>query len=450
MIHCFEVNGCKLVFDVHSLSLHRVDDLVWDILNGRAPGKGYLPGEVEEARHEIEELRRAGVLFAPDPIVTYEPPETPLKSLCLNVAHSCNLACRYCFAGSGRYGSGPALMPREVGRRAVEMLLERSGTRRRLEIDFFGGEPLLNFEVVQDIVTYARERAAAVGKEINFTLTTNGVLLDDAVGEFLLKEAVNVVLSIDGRPGVHDRMRPTPDGRGTHNLIISRARRFAERWDQWSGTKGYFYVRGTYTRHNLDFDADYRYLADFGFRHISIEPVVSEDNEYGLREEDLSAVSKAYQRLAEDYLARVRQGRRVRFFHFEVDLDGGPCLPKLLSGCGAGQAYLAVAANGTLYPCHQLVGQENFKIGDVFRGVNNSTIPRSFTAAHVYAKEHCRSCWAKYLCSGGCHAGAYLVNRDIYKPNRISCAIMRARLETALYVKAVETLLAVSKHSEEA
>lgn len=442
MIHCFSINGRHLVFDAHSQALHQVDDLTLALLQGHSPAElaGFHPREeINEAVEEIAALTRQGLLHAPDPYGTYAPPRPGVKALCLNVAHACNLSCGYCFAGQGAYGGGAGLMAADTARQAIDFLLANCGGRRRLEVDFFGGEPLLNLDVVRGTVAYARERGAAAGKEFSFTLTTNAVLLDEAVTDFCLSNAINVVLSLDGRPEIHDRLRRTRGGEGSYALVFPNIRRFLERWAAWEAPKGYAYVRGTYTRYNLDFAADFAHLASAGIRYVSLEPVVAGPAEpYALRDDDLDRIREEYRRLAEVYLDLAAAGQRVRFFHFELDLDGGPCLPKRLTGCGAGGDYLAVAAGGEIYPCHQFVGRGEFQVGDMAAGVTRPDLVEQFRQAHVYRKVACRSCWAKFLCSGGCHAAAYFANRNLLEPSAVACELMRARLECALYIKARE------------
>ncbi|MGQ9711277.1 MAG: thioether cross-link-forming SCIFF peptide maturase [Desulfotomaculales bacterium] len=443
MLHRFTVGGKRLVFDGHALALHEVDEVAWELLAGGADEvdarAGMLAGRlppavVEETVNEIRTLRQQGLLFAPDPHAGYEPPPPLVKALCLNVAHTCNLSCTYCFAGGGEYGNGPAVMPPEVARRAVDFLIAASGGRRHVEIDFFGGEPLLALDTVRAAVAYARERGPAAGKEFGFTLTTNAVLLDDGVTDYLLANGFNVVISLDGRPAAHDRFRRTKSGAGSYALVKERLCRFVERWENWGGPRGYYYVRGTFTRHNPDFADDFLHLVDLGVRFISLEPVVGHgDADWLIREEDLPRFAAEYRRLARVYLALRRQGRDVHFFHFELDLDGGPCLPRRLTGCGAGCAYLAVAPDGALYPCHQFDGRTAFRLGDVYSGELDPEIVEVFRQAHVYNKP-CRDCWAKFLCSGGCHAAAFGANNDLYTPYTVGCRLMEMRLECALYL----------------
>ncbi len=443
MIHCFSLADKQFAFDAHSQCLHEVDKLAWrlltekykDLQTAQAELAGqYLPEQVAEAYREIDALSRESMLFAQDPHLNYQPPPAQVKALCLNIAHHCNLACRYCFAGSP---STPAkLMSLEVAQRAVDYLLTHAGRRRHVEIDFFGGEPLLNLPVIRETVAYAQEQANQLGKKFGFTITTNGMLLDQPAIDFILQNEINLVLSIDGRPEVHNALRQTKGGKDSHSQVSAAIQWFLECWRSWHGAKGYYYLRGTFTRHNLDFANDFSYLLSQGFRNISLEPVVDQlCSPHALRWEDLPVLRREYQELAKRYLDACRVDPEVRFFHFEVDLNEGPCLPKRLSGCGAGHAYLAVDAGGELYPCHQLIGQPQFILGTVFTGNLSNALVQEFRRAHIYAKEECTHCWAKYLCSGGCHAHAFLENNSLFKPNTLGCALMRLRLETALYVQ---------------
>lgn len=448
MLHCFTVHDTKLVYDVHSHSLHAVDDLAWAVLRRglyRTPehalkelaGAGWAEADILAVLDEIDRLRREEMLCTPDPFTGYEPGEFLVKALCLNVAHNCNLACRYCFASADDFGDAEVLMPLSTAMEAVDFLFAQAGARRHLEIDFFGGEPLLNMPVIRDTVAYARRRGEGGGKVLGFTVTTNGMLLDDRVGRYLLENGINVVLSCDGRPGVHNRLRRTRGGGGSHGTVLRHALRYLDMHRRWPGPKGYCYVRGTFTRHNLDFTRDFRYLADLGIEDISLEPVVANpDEEHAFREADVPAAEAEYERLAAAYLERAEAGTPVRFFHFEMDLDDGPCLPKLLTGCGAGHSYLAVTAHGDIYPCHQFIGRTAYLMGHVRDGELRRDIVDRFRAAHVYAKPKCRECWAKFLCSGGCHAHCEQESGSILEPPDTACALMRKRLECALYVRA--------------
>lgn len=446
MLHKFEFDGTRIVLDVHSGAVHEVDELVWWLLDEfkvlpgpeliRKYAKRYGTEEVRQAVKEIEDLERDGLLFSPDPYEgRYNPPEWGItKALCLHLAHSCNLRCRYCFAGQGRFGGADELMPAGIGQAALDFLIKRSGSRRNLNVDFFGGEPLLNFQVLKELVAYGRHRGRETGKEIQFTVTTNALPLNTEISSFLNQEGISTVLSLDGRPEVHDNMRPLPGGGGSYEQVLEHIRSFVEA----RGGLNYI-IRGTYTRHNLDFCADVLHMAELGYKNLSIEPVVAtNDAEYAIREEDLPQLFSQYEKLTRELLRRREEGRPVDFFHFNIDLDGGPCLPKRLTGCGAGYEYLAVAPNGDLYPCHQFVGRPKYLLGNVKDGQVNSAIEAVFRNAHVYNMEECGNCWAKFYCSGGCHANAELFNGSIYKPYKLGCALMKKRLECALYLKVKE------------
>lgn len=444
MVHRFTVNGCRLALDANSGALHLVDGLAYELLGEYPPAdrrelvarfsRLYPRGEVEEALAELEQLEREGLLFSPDPLEgsCQVPRGRSLKALCLNLAHDCNLACRYCFAGQGDFGGEAGLMPLEVGQKAIDFLLAASGPRRRVEVDFFGGEPLLNFPVLKQLVAYGRERAKEVGKSIKFTVTTNALLLDAEVAGFLHEQDMAVVLSIDGRPQVHDAMRVFPSGGGSYRFVLENIRRFVAR-----RPRGEYYLRGTFTRYNLDFARDVLHLAGLGFKKISLEPVVArEDADYAIRPEDVPAVCAEYEELARLLVERCRAGEPFEFFHFNIDLEGGPCLVRRLWGCGAGVEYLAVTPDGSLYPCHQFVGRPEFCLGHVAEGVTRHGLVEQFEAAHVYHKEPCRQCWARFFCGGGCHANAQAYEGSIMKPPKALCDLIKKRIECALYVKA--------------
>lgn len=444
MLHKFQLDGTKIILDVYSGAVHLVDNLVWDLLEDYCQitheelalkyGRKYGRASVLEAVEEIKTLENGGLLFSPDPYRdAYRPPaKVAVKSLCLHLAHACNLRCRYCFAGQGQFGGTEALMPLETGRKAIDFLIANSGDKRHLEIDFFGGEPLLNFEVLKDLVAYGRNQGERAGKTFKFTLTTNGILLDQEITRYLNDLNISVVLSLDGRREVHDAMRVTALGTGTYDLVLSRMKDFV---DTRSGSN--YYVRGTFTRHNLDFCSDVLHLAGLGFEHLSVEPVVAlEEAGYAIRDDDLPLVYSEYERLIRELLLLGQTGRQVDFFHFNIDLAGGPCLPKRLTGCGAGYEYMAVAPNGDLYPCHQFAGRDRYLMGNVAGEDFNSGLAETFRRAHVYNKEECPDCWAKFYCSGGCHANADLFNQSIFKPYRIGCALTKKRLECAIYFKA--------------
>ncbi|RJQ27370.1 MAG: thioether cross-link-forming SCIFF peptide maturase [Peptococcaceae bacterium] len=446
MIHRFIFDGVKIVLDVHSGAVHEVDDLAWALIEdyprlklpelvAKYEGR-YDSGEIADALAEIERLMQEGLLYSPDPYPEgyNRTGESVLKALCLHLAHKCNLRCRYCFAGQGRFGGEDELMPASVGRAAVDFLIAGSGRRRRLEIDFFGGEPLLNFPVLNEIVDYGRSQGERAGKNLRFTLTTNALLLTEEVADYLEQNGISVILSIDGRPAVHNAMRSN-----SYTAVLDSIRRFL------AGRKGYdYYLRGTFTRHNLDFSADVSHLADLGFERLSVEPVVaSEEDDFALQLKDIPVVLDEYERLTRELLQRARNGRPVDFYHFKVDLSGGPCLARRLSGCGAGHEYLAVAPDGALYPCHQFVGRKDYRMGDVTSGDFNRELMGLFRRAHLYNKEQCPGCWAKFYCSGGCHANAQAFNGTIFQPYELGCVLTRKRLECALYLKVQEAVPAV-------
>lgn len=446
MVHQYKNNGYNIVLDVGSGSVHVVDDVAYDVMPlygscGKEEAVARLAGQygaeaVSEAWEEIRGLAEAGELFTED---GYEDVAgqfadrlTVVKALCLHVAHDCNLACRYCFAGEGEYHGDRGLMPFEVGKAALDFLIANSGNRRNLEVDFFGGEPLLNFKVVKDLVEYGRSQEEIHGKKFRFTLTTNGVLLDDEVAEFLNREMSNVVLSIDGREEIHDYMRPFRNGAGSYGLVVPKFQKLADS----RGQKNY-YVRGTYTRHNKDFSNDVLHLADLGFKQISVEPVVAPENEeYALREEDLPQLFAEYDRLAKELVERHGTERDFNFFHFMIDLEGGPCVIKRLSGCGSGTEYLAVTPWGDLYPCHQFVGDERFLMGNVYEGVKDTKLRDEFRACNVYAKESCRDCFARFYCSGGCAANSFHFHGDIHSAYHVGCELQKKRIECAIMIKA--------------
>jgi len=431
---------------VGSGSLHQVDDAALHMLKelqsdpqALANIKNAPLGGLSEIQAEIRSLIDNKQLFTPDnsqAVDAHMQARKPVvKALCLHMAHDCNLRCKYCFAGDGTYNVNDidrGLMPLEIGKKALDFLIENSGARRNLEVDFFGGEPMLNFETVKALVAYGRKREKETGKKFRFTLTTNGALLTDEANQYINENFDNVVLSLDGRPEVHDRMRIKHDGSGSYAAIQPKVKALADTRDHEN-----YYVRGTFTRHNQDFAADVMHLADVGFKHISVEPVVApQAADYSLRESDLPVLFAEYEKLADALLARERVGKGVHFFHFEMDLDGGPCLAKRVTGCGAGSEYLAVTPSGQLYPCHQFVGDENFRLGDLNTGVVKQDMIAEFSKCHVFAKPECASCWAKYYCSGGCMANAHHTHGDILKPDEISCALQKKRIECALYILA--------------
>lgn len=448
MIHQYKNNGFHIVMDVNSGAIHIVDEVVYDMLPLYQEHSleeiktllqdRYTADEIGEAAGEIEELKNAGVLFTEDIyenyLMDFKKRPTVVKALCLHIAHDCNLACKYCFAEEGEYHGRRELMSYETGRQALDFLIANSGNRRNLEVDFFGGEPLMNWQVVKDLVAYGREQEKLHDKKFRFTLTTNGVLLDDEVMEFANREMSNVVLSIDGRKDIHDRMRPSRNGKGSYDLIVPKFQKLAESRKQTN-----YYVRGTFTRNNLDFSEDVLHLADLGFQQISVEPVVAAPDEpYAIRMEDVPAICEEYDKLAAEMVKRKKEGRDFNFFHFMIDLTGGPCVAKRLSGCGSGTEYLAVTPWGDLYPCHQFVGMEQFLMGNVYDGVKNTELRDEFKCCNVYAKEKCRKCFAKFYCSGGCAANSYQFHGTINDAYDIGCELQRKRVECAIMIKAAE------------
>ena len=448
MVHQYKNNGYDIVLDVNSGAIHVVDDVTYDVIalyEGHTREEivnslreRYPETEVEEALDEVQMLVDNEELFTKDTyenyIMDFKKRPTVVKALCLHIAHDCNLACQYCFAEEGEYHGRRALMSFEVGKKALDFLIANSGNRRNLEVDFFGGEPLMNWQVVKDLVAYGREQEKLHDKKFRFTLTTNGVLLNDEVMEFCNREMGNVVLSIDGRKEVHDKMRPFRKGAGSYDLIVPKFQQFAE-----SRHQDKYYVRGTFTHYNLDFSEDVLHLADLGFKQISVEPVVAEPKEpYAIREEDLPKLFEEYDKLAVEMIRRHKSGEDFNFFHFMIDLEGGPCVAKRLSGCGSGTEYLAVTPWGDFYPCHQFVGNEKFLLGNVDEGILNTDIRDEFKCCNVYAKEKCRKCFARFYCSGGCAAHAYNFSGDICGAYDIGCELQKKRIECAIMIKAAE------------
>lgn len=448
MVHQYKMGGYNIVIDVNSGAIHVVDDMTYDMIEMyensdkesifAEMAKRYpkQQDDIVECWDEMQELIAAEELFTKD---SYEPyitdfakRPTVVKALCLHIAHDCNLACQYCFAEEGEYHGKRELMSYEVGKKALDFLVANSGNRRNLEVDFFGGEPLMNFQVVKDLVAYGRSLEKEHDKNFRFTLTTNGVLLDDDIMEFANKEMGNVVLSIDGRKEVHDRMRPFRKGAGSYDLIVPKFQKFAE-----SRHQDKYYVRGTFTHNNLDFSKDVLHLADLGFKQISVEPVVAQDTDsYAIREEDLPQLMEEYENLALEMVRRHGTEEDFNFFHFMIDLEGGPCVAKRLSGCGSGTEYLAVTPTGDLYPCHQFVGNTDFLMGNVDDGVVNTELRDEFKSCNVYAKEKCRECFARFYCSGGCAANSYNFHGDIHNAYDIGCALQKKRVECAIMIKA--------------
>ena len=441
-IHKFIQNGMHLMLDINSGAVHVIDKMIYDMMDifdgSNAEDtvqklKGtYAESDLRESIEELQGLIEAQELFAPDIDV---PPtfkeEGLVKSLCLLVAHDCNLRCKYCFAGTGDFGHDRGLMSNEVGEAAVEYIISHSGKRKNCEIDFFGGEPLMNMPVVKHVVSYVRKREQETGKVFKLTLTTNGILLNDETIAYLNDNKISLVLSLDGRKEVHDRMRPNIGGKGSYEQALKNFKKTIR-----SRNGQDYYLRGTFTAYNPDFTADVLDMADQGFDILSVEPVVAKDEDYAFTDKDLPQLFAEYDKLTQVYLNRRREGNGFFFFHFNMDLSNGPCVAKRLSGCGAGHEYYAVASNGDMYPCHQFVGREKYLLGTIFEGVQKKDMPAYFRNSHVLNKEKCRDCWARFFCSGGCHANADLFNGDIRKPYEFGCELQKKRLECALMVQA--------------
>ena len=457
MVHCYKLGGLNIVLDIYSGSVHVVDEVAYDIiemfqntsrdeivdiiLSKYSDREDVTREEVLECIDQINELKEAGKLFTPD---TFEHMADTLKqktagvvkALCLHIAHTCNLNCSYCFASQGKYSGERALMSLEVGMRALDFLIENSGTRRNLEVDFFGGEPLMNFDVVKELVKYARMREKEAGKNFRFTLTTNGMLIDDDVIDFANRECSNVVLSLDGRKEVHDRYRVDYAGNGSWEKIVPKFQRLVEAREGKN-----YYMRGTFTHANPDFLNDIKEMLSLGFNELSMEPVVcAPDDPSALTNEDLPIVMEQYEKLAELMLERHREGKPFTFYHYMIDLKGGPCIYKRVSGCGSGTEYMAVTPWGDLYPCHQFVGDEKFKLGNVFTGVDNTEIQNEFMACNVYSRPECRDCWAKLYCSGGCAANAYHSTGSVTGIYKYGCELFRKRMECAIMIEAAKAL----------
>ena len=425
MTHIFTINNCNIALDVHSGAVHVLDDTAYGVLTGS------LTDPV--AQKEIDGLIAAGQLFSPAPNkeeeISYTQNRPPIvKSLCLHIAHDCNLRCKYCFAGEGDYGARGkktrSLMSLDVGKSAIDFLIQNSGNRQNLEVDFFGGEPTLNFDTVKEIVKYAKSREDEADKNFRFTFTTNGLLLDDEKIEYLNQHMDNIVLSLDGRKEVNDHMR----GKGCYDKVLPNFRHMAEKMTE---SQKSYYIRGTYTRENLDFASDIIHMAELGFKNLSVEPVVAPPSApYALRQEDIPALCKEYERLS----AFIATHPDINFFHFKLDLLNGPCVAKRITGCGAGTEYLAITPEGDIYPCHQFVGDDQFLLGSLQLGIVKTLWQQEFAHCNVYTKPECDECWAKYFCSGGCAANAFHINGDIMKPDHIGCELQKKRLECALYL----------------
>lgn len=454
MIHAYKMNGYNIILDQNSGCVHSVDDVAYDIITmyedkSKDEIKAFIldkykdkedvnEEEIDFCFNDIDELIKDGRLFAKDTFEDvakeFKKRQGVVKAICLHVAHDCNLACKYCFAGKGEYDGPKGLMSFETGKRALDFLIEQSGTRKNLEVDFFGGEPLMNWEVCKKLVEYGREQEKIHNKNFRFTLTTNGLLINDDVIEFCNREMGNVVLSLDGRKSTNDAMRVSRNGSGSYDLIIDKFKKFADSRNQEN-----YYMRGTYTHNNLDFSKDIIHMADMGFKELSIEPVVcSPDEPYALKYGDLPILKEQYQILADEMLKRYRKGNGFTFYHYMIDLDAGPCIVKRVSGCGVGTEYLAVTPNGELYPCHQFVGDEKFLLGNIWDGITNKQVLEQFENCNVYSHKECKDCFAKLYCSGGCAANAYHTTGSVNGIYEFGCELHRKRIECAIMLKVAE------------
>ena len=452
MVHQYKLNGYNIVLDTCSGSVHTVDEVAYDIIalykNKSADEivkeitekySDITEKDVLECLEDVKFLEENGKLFTPD---TYEGMafdfknrNTVIKALCLHVAHTCNLNCEYCFASQGKYHGERALMSFEVGKRALDFLIENSGTRRNLEVDFFGGEPLMNWDVVKELVSYARVQEKIHNKNFRFTLTTNGMLIDDDVIEFSNREMSNVVLSLDGRKDVHDRLRVDYMGRGSYDTIVPKFQEFVKR----RGGKNY-YMRGTFTHKNVDFTNDIFHMADLGFTELSMEPVVcAPEDASALTQEDLPILYEQYELLAKEMIKRKKEGRPFTFYHYMLDLKNGPCIYKRISGCGSGTEYMAVTPTGDLYPCHQFVGDTKYLLGNIWDGVTNKEIQNEFKLCNAYARPECNDCWAKLYCSGGCAANSYHASGKITGIYEYGCELFKKRIECAVMIQVAES-----------
>ena len=459
MIHLYQNNGYNIVLDVNSGAVHVVDKAAYDVIGAleeqnefhtpetlKSPetaaylkerlGREYAEEDLTDILEAVTELTGQGRLFTRDVYEDYidevKQRKTAVKALCLHIAHDCNLACKYCFAEEGEYHGRRALMSYEVGKKALDFLIANSGKRRNLEVDFFGGEPLMNWEVVKKLVAYARQQEPIHNKKFRFTLTTNGMLLNEEVDDFLNKEMHNVVLSLDGRKEIHDRLRRTVGGKGSYDVIVPKFQQLAKSRNE----QGY-YVRGTFTHYNTDFTNDVFHMADLGFTQLSMEPVVCAPGDpYALTEEDLPGLFDQYEILAKEMIRREKEGRGFTFYHYMLDLSGGPCIYKRITGCGSGTEYLAVTPWGELFPCHQFVGDSRYSMGNVWDGVTNTALRDQFKLCNAYTRKECQSCWARLYCSGGCAANAYHATGSINGVYDYGCQLFRKRIECAIMIQA--------------
>ncbi|NLV22304.1 MAG: thioether cross-link-forming SCIFF peptide maturase [Syntrophomonadaceae bacterium] len=448
-MHLFKWQQHNILLDVNSGAIHLLDDMSRAFISRLMEYDGNMDRVIEELKDtypaddlndiagEIIEAWQEGALFSKEDLPLLDLSGLHIKALCLNVAHACNMKCRYCFASQGDFGMEAGIMSLETGKRALDYLMEQSGPISNLEVDFFGGEPLLAADMLKHLVAYGRELERTWNKHINFTLTTNALLITDEIIDFVQAENISVILSLDGRPQINDRHRILNNGAGTYDLILPRIKKMVD-----SKPKSY-YIRGTFTKKNLDFSEDLRHIAELGFDSISLEPAVGEDNGYSIQEEDLGQVLAEYERLTDLLYEYKRAGRKIDFFHYNLDMQKGPCLAKRLSGCGAGMEYLVVTPNGDIYPCHQFVGEKEFLLGNIFNGQLNEQLRSDFAGNHLQNKSECRKCWARYFCGGGCHANAYHTNGDIRKPSQVSCIMHRKRIEGAIFLETMERLTCI-------
>jgi len=434
LIHAFTFQNEFYALDVESGALHALDKIAYDVVraleNETDPYElSYDAAEIDEILKELDELKNEGAFLSPEPQIPAGTAQKQIvKAMCLHIAHDCNLRCKYCFAGTGEFHGERMLMRADTGKKALDFLIAHSGNRRHLEVDLFGGEPLMNFPAVKEIVAYGRELEKKHGKEISFTITTNGVALNDEIIDYLNAEMNNIVLSLDGRKSVHDSLRPTVNGKGSYDIIVENAKKLVNR----RGDKEY-YIRGTFTSQNLDFTEDVKHMAELGFDRVSIEPVVlGVDSPYALKDSDLERILSEYDILAAYLWEREKSGKHIVFFHFMIDLGNGPCLKKRITGCGAGSEYVAVTPDGDIYPCHQFVGEEKYKMGSVLTDAFDTNMQKDFLNCNILTKDACKACWAKYFCSGGCAANAYKYNGSIYEPHQMTCAFEKKRAELAM------------------
>ncbi len=447
MIHIFNYREKNYIYDVGSGALHECDKPTADYVKAKEAGEdidiSYLTdAQIAEAMADVEGLKAQGLLCKEE-VKTYPLKSKEVKALCIHICHDCNMRCRYCFADEGAYHSVRECMSFETAKAAVDFLIENSGKRKVLEMDFFGGEPLMNLDVIKQTVAYAKAEGERTGKKFLFTTTTNALLLDDATIEFFNREMENVVLSLDGRREVHDAIRKSVNGKGTFDLIIDKIKRFIS----LRGEKSY-YVRGTFTAKNLDFSKDVLFIADQGVDSISLEPVVTDIEDLQIKQEHLPAIEKEYETLCDAYLEREAAGKGFNFFHFHIDLEGGPCLSKRVSACGAGNEYFSVTPNGDLYPCHQFAGDAKFRMGSVFEGITREDTREQFASSCLFTRKKCENCFAKFICSGGCNANNYHYNGDINLPYEVTCAMMKKRIECGMHVLATRKLRAESEKNE--